>query len=96
MIVSLCWTFVTIGTVGYGDYSPQTNIGMFFAISVIVFGIGSFAIAIEAIVDFLLTRQQMRLMELINVKKNRACCNMRLKRVPWSVLKKLEGKMKFL
>lgn len=68
-IVSLYWTFVTIGTVGYGDYSPQTNIGMLFAISVIVFGIGSFAIAIEAIVDFLLTRQQMRLMGLINVKK---------------------------
>ncbi len=69
--VSLYWTFVTIGTVGYGDYSPATTLGMFFTISVIVLGIGSFAIAIEAIVDFLLTRQQMRLMGLINVEKSR-------------------------
>ena len=69
--VSLYWTFVTIGTVGYGDYSPKTTLGMFFTISVIVLGIGSFAIAIEAIVDFLLTRQQMRLMGLINVEKSR-------------------------
>ncbi len=44
---------------------------MYFTISVIVLGIGSFAIAIEAIVDFLLTRQQMRLMGLINVEKSR-------------------------
>jgi len=69
--VSLYWTFVTIGTVGYGDYSPQTALGMYFTISVIVLGIGSFAIAIEAIVDFLLTRQQMRIMGLINVEKSR-------------------------
>ena len=54
--VSLYWTFVTIGTVGYGDYSPKTTLGMFFTISVIVLGIGSFAIAIEAIVDFLLAK----------------------------------------
>jgi len=70
-IVSLYWTFVTIGTVGYGDYSPETNIGMFFTISLIILGIGSFAIAIEAIVDFLIQRQQMKIMGLINVEKSR-------------------------
>jgi len=69
--VSFYWTFVTIGTVGYGDYSPETTIGKFFTISLIILGIGSFAIAIEAIVDFLIERQQMRLMGLINVKKSR-------------------------
>ncbi len=69
--VSLYWTFVTIGTVGYGDYSPKTTLGLFFTISVIVLGIGSFAIAIEAIVDFLLTRHQMRLMGLIDVEESR-------------------------
>lgn len=69
--VSLYWTFVTIGTVGYGDYSPKSTLGMFFTISVIVLGIGSFAIAIEAIVDFLLQRQQMRIMGLIDVEKSR-------------------------
>ena len=68
--VSLYWTFVTIGTVGYGDFSPKTTLGMFFTISVIILGIGSFAIAIEAIVDFLLQKHQMRLMGLINVEKS--------------------------
>ncbi|WP_414470071.1 potassium channel family protein [Methanobacterium sp. ACI-7] len=70
-IVSFYWTFVTIGTVGYGDYSPETSLGMFFTISLIILGIGSFAIAIEAIVDFLIQRQQMKIMGLINVEKSR-------------------------
>lgn len=69
-IVSLYWTFVTIGTVGYGDYSPKTSLGMFFAISLIVLGIGSFALAIETIVAFLVEKQQMKLMGLIKVKKS--------------------------
>ncbi|MEN4005859.1 MAG: NAD-binding protein [Methanobacteriaceae archaeon] len=69
--VSLYWTFVTIGTVGYGDYSPETTLGKFFTISLIVLGIGSFAIAIESIVDFLLTRHQNRLLGLIKVEKSK-------------------------
>ena len=68
--VSLYWTFVTIGTVGYGDYSPKTPIGMYFAISLIVLGIGSFAIAVGEILEFLFERQQMKLMGLIKVKKS--------------------------
>ena len=68
--VSLYWTFVTIGTVGYGDYSPKTHIGMYFTISLIVLGIGSFAIAVGEILEFLFERQQMKLMGLIKVKKS--------------------------
>ena len=69
-IVSLYWTFVTIGTVGYGDYSPETSTGMIFTITLIVFGIGTFALAIEALVDLLLKRQQMRFLGLIKVEKS--------------------------
>ncbi|MEN6291994.1 MAG: NAD-binding protein, partial [Methanobacterium sp.] len=61
---------VTIGTVGYGDYSPKTPLGMYFAISLIVLGIGSFAIAVGEILEFLFERQQMKLMGLIKVKKS--------------------------
>ncbi|OEC84594.1 MULTISPECIES: potassium channel family protein [Methanobacterium] len=68
--VSLYWTFVTIGTVGYGDYSPKTPLGMYFAISLIVLGIGSFAIAVGEILEFLFEKQQMKLMGLIKVKKS--------------------------
>lgn len=69
--ISFYWTIVTIATVGYGDFSPETNLGMYFAITLIVLGIGSFAIAIESIVEFLVQRQQMKLMGLINVKKSK-------------------------
>lgn len=31
--VSLYWTFVTIATVGYGDYSPSTPLGMYFTVT---------------------------------------------------------------
>ena len=68
--VSLYWTFVTIGTVGYGDYSPKTPIGMYFTISLIVLGIGSFAIAVGEVLEFLFERQQMKLMGLIKVKRS--------------------------
>lgn len=70
-VVSFYWTFVTIGTVGYGDYSPETNLGMLFTITLIILGIGTFALAIETIVEFLVKRQQMRLMGLINVERSR-------------------------
>ncbi len=69
-IVSLYWTFVTIGTVGYGDYTPKTPTGMLFTITLIVFGIGTFALAIEALVDLLLKRRQMKILGLIKVEKS--------------------------
>jgi voltage-gated potassium channel len=68
--VSIYWTFVTIGTVGYGDFSPETTLGMYFTISLIVLGIGSFAIAVGEVLEFLFERQQMKLMGLIKVNKS--------------------------
>lgn len=70
-MVSFYWTFVTIGTVGYGDYSPETALGMFFTISLIVLGIGTFALAVESLVDLIFKRQQMKIMGLINVEKSK-------------------------
>ncbi|MDI9617918.1 potassium channel protein [Methanothermobacter sp.] len=69
--VSFYWTFVTIGTVGYGDYSPSTPLGMYFTVTLIVLGIGTFAIAVETLLEFLIKRQQMRLMGLIDVVKSK-------------------------
>lgn len=69
--VSLYWTFVTIGTVGYGDYSPKTTVGMYFAITVLILGIGTFAVAIESIVEFITKKQQFKFMGLVNVKRSR-------------------------
>jgi voltage-gated potassium channel len=68
--VSLYWTFVTIGTVGYGDYSPETALGMYFTITLIILGIGTFALAVESLLEFLVKRQQLRIMGLINVERS--------------------------
>nr|WP_319373594.1 NAD-binding protein [uncultured Methanobacterium sp.] len=70
-IVSFYWTFVTIGTVGYGDYSPKSPLGMFFTISLIILGIGTFALAVESLVNLIFKRQQMKLMGLINVERSK-------------------------
>jgi voltage-gated potassium channel len=70
-IVSFYWTFVTIGTVGYGDYSPKSSLGMFFTISLIIMGIGTFALAVESIVDLIFKKQQMKIMGLINVERSK-------------------------
>lgn len=69
--VSFYWTFVTIGTVGYGDYSPETTLGMFFAVSLIVMGIGTFALAVESLVNLIFKRQQMKIMGMINVERSK-------------------------
>jgi voltage-gated potassium channel len=66
--VSLYWTFVTIGTVGYGDYSPNTPLGMYFTITLIIFGIGTFALALESLVNILFKKQHLRIMGLIKVE----------------------------
>ena len=69
--VSIYWTFVTIGTVGYGDYTPKTPLGMYFTITLLVMGIGTFAVAIESIVEVITSKQQMKIMGLINVKRSK-------------------------
>lgn len=69
--VSLYWTFVTIATVGYGDFSPETALGMYFTLTVIVLGIGTFALAVESLVDLIFKRHQMKIMGLIDVEKSK-------------------------
>ena len=41
---SIYWTIVTLTTVGYGDISPKTGLGQFFASIVMILGYGIIAV----------------------------------------------------
>lgn len=44
--VSLYWTVTTLTTVGYGDITPQTNIGRLFTMGVMLIGVATYGIII--------------------------------------------------
>ena len=69
--ISLYWTIVTVGTVGYGDYTTKSPLGMYFTITVLIFGIGTFAVAIESLAELITNKQQMKFSGLINVKRSK-------------------------
>ena len=45
-------TIITLGTIGYGDLVPVTNAGRIFTVIIIIFGLGSVALAAQAAVVF--------------------------------------------
>lgn len=48
---SLYMTIVTLSTVGYGDYYPQTNEGRLFTIALIIFGVGTMFLTIVLLAE---------------------------------------------
>lgn len=48
---ALWWSFITITTVGYGDFYPVTNIGKLIAFILIVCGIATFGTTISYITE---------------------------------------------
>jgi voltage-gated potassium channel len=48
MLDALYFTLVTLSTIGYGDISPATPAGKLFTMTLIVFGLSSFAFAAQA------------------------------------------------
>lgn len=56
---SIYWAIVTMTTVGYGDISPQTNIGQFIASIIMIFGYGIIAVPTGIVTS-----------EMTRVKKN--------------------------
>lgn len=50
----LYFSVITISTVGYGDFSPQTAEGKLFTIAYLIVGIGLFVVATAAFAEYLL------------------------------------------
>ena len=48
---SLYFTFITLTTVGYGDFSPQTDTGKIFTMIYILFGLGIIAAFITLVAE---------------------------------------------
>lgn len=55
------WFIVTITTVGYGDFSPQTNSGQTIAGFIMILGIGAIGLIIGKLSEFILDLSQKRM-----------------------------------
>lgn len=53
---ALWWSIVTVTTVGYGDISPETNVGRVMAIILMLFGIGFISMLTGTITSFFATK----------------------------------------
>lgn len=58
LLDSIYFSVITISTVGYGDFSPQTPIGKLFTIFYVLIGLGIFVAAVSAIADVILARRE--------------------------------------
>lgn len=54
---AIYFSVITISTVGYGDFSPQTPMGKLFTIFYVLIGLGIFVAAVSAIADVILSRR---------------------------------------
>ena len=55
---SVYFSVMTISTVGYGDFSPQTAAGKVFTIGYVVVGLGIFVAMATAVADAILAQRQ--------------------------------------
>lgn len=55
-IDALYFSTVTIATVGYGDFTPQTNTGKLFTVGYVLVGIGLFVAAGASLADHVIRR----------------------------------------
>lgn len=57
---ALYFTVITLATVGYGDFAPQTILGKAFTIAYILLGLGLFVALVRYIAEGVLTQRRQR------------------------------------
>jgi voltage-gated potassium channel len=55
---AIYFSIVTMATVGYGDLHPQTDIGKFLTLIIIICGVGTFLGVIASITDLFVNRRE--------------------------------------
>lgn len=68
LVTAFYYAMVTMSTVGYGDFTPQTPEAKLFAVSIIVLGVAVFATSLTAVIAPLATKSFQR---IVNRKGNR-------------------------
>lgn len=58
IIDALYFSVVTLATVGYGDFTPQTDIGKLFTVAYLLCGVGLFVAAAAAVAEFLIKARE--------------------------------------
>lgn len=61
LITALYYSMVTMSTVGYGDFTPQTPESKLFTVSVIVLGVAVFATSLTAVIAPMVSRSLQRI-----------------------------------
>jgi voltage-gated potassium channel len=57
-IDSVYFSVMTISTVGYGDFSPETAAGKIFTVGYVILGLGVFVAMATAVADAILAQRQ--------------------------------------
>ena len=57
---SIYFSVITLATVGYGDFSPQTSLGKIFTIGYVFCGLGVFVAAATSVADSIIRAQRDR------------------------------------
>lgn len=63
---SLYFSFITLTTIGYGDFSPQTDLGKIFTIFYVLIGLGELLGFINVVADDLRLQNQLRAANPLN------------------------------
>lgn len=60
---SLYFSIISLATVGYGDFTPQTDAGKIFTIFYLIFGIGIFAALLNNLLNSRFAKRSLKLYE---------------------------------